>query len=138
VAEKKIGDTLYSSSPLLAKHAIVLQAKLIRVLGPALPALVRALGQAGDASARAVAGVEALNAISAGLDPSAFGDLVEELCETAEVMDSGRYRRVNFNQDFTDHLAEIIPVVVFVIEAQFGDFFKGLLGNGARGKTAAA
>ena len=132
MAEKKIDGVLYTVTPILAKRAVVLQAKLTKVIGPALPALISALANRTDEAAQQKAAIDALNAIAATIDPEAFGDLVEEIVQLAEVQDGGRYRRVIMDQDFTGNLQGILPVVGFVLQEQFGDFFTALTANGAR------
>lgn len=138
MAEKSIDGVVYSTTPLLAKKAIVLQAKLAKALGPALPGLVTAIANRGDEAVATKAALDALNAIAATINPDAFGDLVEEIVQLAEVQDGGRYRRVIMDQDFTGNLAGILPLVGFVLQEQFGDFFTAFVASGARNGKAKA
>ncbi|MFY0735615.1 phage tail assembly chaperone [Aurantimonas sp. NFXS3] len=144
MAEKKIDGVLYSVTPILAKRALVLQARLTKVLGPAMPAMVKAFAsrvdpktatdaQKAEADRIAMeAGLQALRDISESIDPEAFGNLIEDIVQLAEVQEGGRYRRVIMDQDFTGNLQGILPVVGFVLQEQFGDFFTALTANGAR------
>lgn len=132
MAEQTIDGETYSVTPLLAKRAIVLQAKLAKVVGPALPLLIEAMASKKDEAAAQRAGVAALNKIAETIDPVSFGDLIEEVVQLAEIKDGGQYRRVIMDQDFTGNLQGILPVVGFVLREQFGDFFTAFMGSGTR------
>ena len=45
---------------------------------------------------------------------------------------SSGYVRVDFDGDFTGNLSMMMQVAVFVLQEQFGDFFKGALASGIR------
>jgi hypothetical protein len=51
---------------------------------------------------------------------------------------SGAYDPVDMDGDYVGRLGDIIPVAVFVLSEQFGDFFSGALANGARALKAKA
>jgi len=51
---------------------------------------------------------------------------------------SGAYGEVSFDADFTGNLGEIMPVAVFVLQEQFGDFFGAALASGSRKIPAGA
>lgn len=137
MAEKKIDGVTYATSPLPAKRATVLWARITKVLGPSLPHLFRAFASRGDEQAASQAGLEALASLAATLDPEAFGDLVQEIVEIAEVQDNGKYRAVIYDIDFTGNLAGVLPVVGFVLQEQFGDFFSALAATGRQRKAVA-
>lgn len=140
MAEKKINGETYKVSPMLAMDAIVLQARLMRVVGPAmtkLPAIIasRRDGASEEAKAKGEAdAVQAITGIFASCDPKEIGLLIKDLVETAMIQRPSKdYEQVDLDGDFTGKLGSIIPVVLFVLREQFGDFFSGALANGARG-----
>lgn len=136
MAEKKIGESTYKVEPMLATQAMLLQARLARVLGPAaskLPAILAARSADATELAKAQAQAEAVSAITeifARCPPEEIAGLVKDIAELAMVQRPSGYEPVDFDLDFTGRLGNIIPVVVFVLSVQFGDFFSGALANG--------
>lgn len=140
MAEKKIGGKEYKVEPLLATEAIRLQARLLKVVGPALDKLPAIFGNRtkGDAAASNAAAISAFTEIFAKANPDEIAGLVKDICETAMVKrPSGAYDPVEFDVEFRGKLGDIIPVAVFVLQEQFGDFFSAALASGNR-KTAGA
>jgi hypothetical protein len=78
------------------------------------------------------AAIVAFGEILTHVEPEEIADLVKELAEVAMILrPSGQYEKVDFDGDFTHHKGDIIPVVVWVLREQFGDFFTGVpaIGN---------
>lgn len=137
MAERKIGKETYRVDPLPAKRALVLFARLGKVVGPGLEGLVRAIGQRGESDAASnAAAVSALSRILETVDPETFADFVEEIAEIAEVKQGSSYVGVSFEGHFSGRLNEALPVIAFVLREQFGDFFTGLLASGRAGQRA--
>ena len=133
MAEKKIGNKVFKTEPLLATEAIKLQARLLKVLGPALDKLPAILGgrAKGDEATSNAAAIAAFTDIFARADPDEIMALVRDVCEVAMVKrPSGAYDPVSFDGDFTGNLGEIVPVAIFVLQEQFGDFFGAALASG--------
>lgn len=133
MAEKKIGNKVFKTEPLLATEAIKLQARLLKVVGPALDKLPAIFGgrRAGDEVTSNAAAIAAFTDIFARADPDEIMELVKDVCEVAMVKrPSGAYDPVSFDGDFTGNLGEIVPVAVFVLQEQFGDFFGAALASG--------
>jgi hypothetical protein len=133
MAEKKIGEKTFKVEPMLATQAIRLQARLLKVVGPALDKLptIFAGRKKGDEAASNGAAIAAFTDIFTRADPDAIMELIKDVCEVAMVKrPSGAYDPVSFDGDFTGNLGEIIPVAVFVLQEQFGDFFTAALANG--------
>lgn len=133
MAEKKIGKQTYKTEPMLATEAIRLQARLLKVVGPALDKLPTVFGgrQKGDEVVSNAAAIAAFTDIFTRSDPDDIMELVKDVCEVAMVKrPSGAYDPVSFDGDFTGNLGEIIPVAVFVLQEQFGDFFGAALASG--------
>ncbi len=144
MAEKKINGETYKVGPMLATEAIVLQARLMRVLGPAavkLPGIIAARVDGASAEEKAKADQEAIAAITgifAGSEPREIAELIKDIVETAMVQRaSGSYGQIDMDVDFTGRLGDLIPVVTFVLKEQFGDFFSGAVASGRRGLKAA-
>ena len=143
MAEKKINGETYKVAPMLATEAIVLQARLMRVLGPAaakLPAIIasRKEGVGDEEKARAdQEAIAAITGIFAGSEPREIAGLIKDIVETAMVRrPSGVYEQIDMDNDFTGRLGDLIPVVTFALKEQFGDFFSGAVASGRQGLKA--
>lgn len=146
MAEKKIGNRVFKAGGALATQTIILQARIVRFLGPAvglLPAIFAARGKDATEAQRQAAEASALGAIKEIFDrsePEAVAQLVSDICEMAEVsMDGGKsYDRVVFDQDFSDgNVRDIIPATVFILQETLGDFFSGAAASGGLAKAVA-
>lgn len=137
MAEKKIGTRTFKQEPLLATKAMVLQARLLRIAGPAMARLGDIFaGQGADKTkeqkdASNVAAISAFASIFSNSDPDELAELMKDLTEVTMLKRAnGEYGPTDFDGDFTGHAGDIIPVVVWVIREQFGDFFSGVLAIG--------
>ena len=132
MAEKKINGRTFRVAPLLATQAIVLQARLLKVAGPAIGHLGAALDRSDTEKANSAA-LKALASIFEESEPVALAQLVKDVVESAQILrQSGAYDQVDFDGDFTGYQKDIIPVVLFVLQEQFGDFFSASLALGNR------
>lgn len=145
MAERKIGSATYKVEPMLATQAIVLQARLARVIGPAfakIPAILASRKDGASDEAKAQADSDAVAAIVkifAECQPQEIADLVKDVAELAMVQRaSGTYEPVDLDLDFTNNLGELPALVVFVLGVQFGDFFSGALASGRQAVRARA
>jgi hypothetical protein len=137
-SERKINNRTFRVEPMLATRAMVMQARLFRLAGPAierLPEILRGVGSRSqeereEANAHAI---QAFVDIFAKTDPDELAGMIKELAELAEIKrPSGSYDRVDFDGEFTGNGADIVPLVVWVAQEQFGDFFSGLLAAGSQ------
>lgn len=138
MAEKTIGDRQYRSTPLLATQAILLQARLLKVVGPGLSHLKAIMNKGGDEDEgakekAATIALEAFGEIVASADPVVVVGLIRDLVSTVEVRrPSGDYDPCDIDGDFVDDQRKYVyPVAVFAIQEQFGDFFGALPGIGS-------
>ncbi|TBZ81421.1 MULTISPECIES: phage tail assembly chaperone [Rhizobium] len=145
MAEKKINGVEYRVDPLLATKALVLQARLMRAAGPLaskLPSILASRREGAGVEEKAKADADAITAITdifTAISPEEFAFLVKDIIEIAKIRrPSGVYDPVDMDGDFVGRLGDIIPVAVFVLSEQFGDFFSGALANGARALKAKA
>ncbi|QJD54320.1 hypothetical protein [Aminobacter phage Erebus] len=140
MAEKKIGTRTFKVEPLLATDALVLQARLFRAVGPAathFKTVMAARGE-GEETAMGAAAVAALAEIFAKSEPTEIAGLIKDTIEVAQIKrPSGVYENCDFDGDFTGQSKDIIPVALFVLQEQFGDFFTGLLAAGNLKRLAA-
>lgn len=143
MAEKKINGRTFKTGPLLATEAIKLQARLLKVLAPALdklPAIFKGAGKSDadpEAAASNAAAIAAFGEIFNRSNPDEIATLVKDVTELALIKrPSGAYESVDFDGEFSDRLGDIIPVVVWVLREQFGDFFSGALGSGVLKRQA--
>lgn len=143
MAEKKIGARTFKCEPMLAMEALVLQARLFKALGPAVPhfgAVMAGYGTDKTEEEKSRSNASALGALAhvfASAEPIALANLVKDIAEAAMIKgDSGEYRPVDLDGDFTGNQKDLMPLILFVLREQFGDFFAGLPGLGSLGKIA--
>jgi len=151
MAEKKINGRTFKVVPLPAGEALELYAETLRIAGHGagrLPALL--LGADGTSEASALKDLALLLAMSDVLNGAGsvpIRDLVKRLVEVAMIQrPGGSYEQVDLDHDFTGQLGDIIPVVKFVLQEQFSDFFTasgasgilGMLKGGSQSTRSAA
>lgn len=144
MAEKKINGRTFKTEPMLAMDSLVLQARLLKAVGPAVAKLGDVLKGRGEnatpeqKAASDAAAIGAFSALFANSEPRQLAELIKDIIEVAMIKgDSGEYRQADFDGDFTGQQKDIIPVVMWVLGEQFGDFFAGLPGIGNLKKLAA-
>lgn len=136
MAEKKIGDRVYSVDPLLATKAVRLLARLTKVAGAAverLPVIFSGIGTTGEAAEKSnSAAVAAFSDIFMKNDTDEIVTLVTDIVQVAKIKrQSGAWDHVDFDGDMTDAMEQIIPVALFVLQEQFAGFFGGALAGGS-------
>jgi hypothetical protein len=144
MAEKKINGRTFKVVPMLATDALAMQARLFKAIGPAmprLPTILAGLSEKGE-GARSTAEVNAIAAlveVLGGAQPAETTALIKDIVEKAQIhRPSGAWEEVDLDGDFTGHLADIPPVVIFVLKENFSDFFGDLLRNVGNRASAAA
>ncbi len=144
--EKKIAGETYRCTPLPASRAIELYADLARIATLAsgrLPAIVASLAakvEEGDPAAQ-IADMQALAALGDILQRNTSDDirrLVERIVSSAEIRRPSGYDVVNLDDDFTGNLGGLLPLIRFVLEVNFADFFPASGGNGPLSRLRAA
>jgi hypothetical protein len=145
MAEKKINGRTFKAEPMLATDALVLQARLFKALGPAVQhfgAIMRGHGEDKTEEQKAqsnAAAIGALASVFAQSQPQEIAGIIKDLVETCQIKrDSGNYDPCDFDGDFTGNQKDIMPVVLFALQEQFGDFFAGVPGIGNLGKALKA
>jgi hypothetical protein len=141
MAEKKINGRLFKTEPLLATQSMLLKARLLKILGPAVPKLVEAFqARVEDKSAEGeqrsnLAALAAFSEIFTGVEPEVLAGLVKDICEIAQIRrDNGQYFPLDFDGDMTGHDGDVPALVIWVLTEQFGSFFKGLPAFGTRSR----
>ncbi|MGV1985584.1 phage tail assembly chaperone [Agrobacterium sp. 22-221-1] len=139
MADRKIDGIEYHVDPLPAVESIELYADILRLLGPAanrLPAIILSL-QADSEGQQMMADVAALAAISdilSRVTSQEISALAARIVAIASIKrPSGDYESCDLDGDFTDKKKNIIPLMKFVLEEQFRDFFTGRRPNGIIG-----
>ena len=150
-AEKKINGREFRVPDLLATEALTLQARLFKILGPAVNnfgAVFAGHGSKDDetlsdeekAKIQAASGAAALQALSSifmNLQPNEYTSFVNDVMKTVQIKrPSGQYDPCDLDGDFTMHKKDIVPVVLFALREHFGDFFADLPGVGNLGVKA--
>jgi hypothetical protein len=144
MAEKTINGRTFKHEPMLAEESMELQAELFRLAGPAMAHLGGMLAGVGaqgedDIARSNIAAVAAFNDIFQTTPPREYAQLVKKVCEMARIKrPSGNYEKLHFNGDMTDNKKDIIPLVVWVIQEEYGDFFGGFEAVGNLRKLNAA
>lgn len=144
MAETEIGGRTYRVGVVLATDAIVLQARLLQIVGGGLDRLPVILGSRvegatpemramGDAAA-----VAALGDIFAKCEPKTVAKLVQDIVGYATIhRPSGAWEKVDLDGEFTENKADIFPLCLWVLREILGDFFSGLQASGALKKILA-
>ena len=137
MAEKKFGKRTFQQGHMLATEAMVMQARLLKIAGPAIGRLGEIFAGFGpdkteeEKNRSNVAAIMAFSNIFANSDPEELAGLIKDLIEVTQIKrENGDYTKTDFDGDFTGQTADIVPVVVWVIREQFGDFFSGVLAIG--------
>lgn len=143
MAEKVIGGRTFKVGEVLATEAILLQARLLQIVGGGLDRLPVILGSrvkeatpemkaAGDAAA-----VAALGDICAKAEPKTVVALIGDIVRLAQVQrPSKEWEQVDLDGEFTTAKGDLFPVLIFVLREVLGDFFSGLQASGALKKMA--
>lgn len=138
MAEKKINATTYKTEPMLATEALILQANLFKIIGPAIDRFGSVMKGFGtdkseeEQGASNMAAIAAIGDIFQKNEPMAVAKIIEDIIAHSMILrPSGSYDKVDFDGDMTTRKADIMPLFIFVVKEQFGDFFTGLsaLGN---------
>lgn len=146
MSEKKIGGRTFRCEPLLARDAIVLQARLIKFLGAGIDRLPQIFG---GMSAKATpeekekanaSAIRAITEIFGKAEPDQVADLASDIVRIAQIVrPSGAYDPCDLDGDFSGRdMKDLFPVITFVLQEQFGDFFGGADAAGNRVARAKA
>lgn len=119
--EKVINGSSYSVTQLPARRALRLQAKLMKLLGPAASTIFVASGDL-DTADQAIP--KAVSALAAQLDDKTFDQLILELLQ-GQARKNGKEITENvLDMEFSGNLNELYLLLIFVLEVNFGDFFR--------------
>jgi len=147
---KVINGVTYKVAPFPAVEALKLKAHLVKILGPALGRLIGSIRGAGDVLNAEVNGIElagALDGLMSQLGEDAFVALIKRMLGAAscEIPDetTGKPVMISFASDFDTkldlvfqgRLFDVYPVLAFVLEVNYPDFFGKLGGIGAKLQT---
>lgn len=119
--EKIINGSTYSVTQLPARRALKLQAKLIKLLGPAVSTIFIASGDL-DTADQSIP--KAVSALVTQLDDKTFDQLVLELLQGQVRRDGKEITEHVLDLEFAGKLNELFLVISFVLEVNFGDFFQ--------------
>lgn len=144
MAEKKINGVTYVAGAVLATEALRLQIRIMQLLGGAvdrLPGIIAGLAsnatpETKEKSNQAI--IAALTDILAKCDPDATVTLIGDIVALAGVQrPSGSVEKVDLDGHITEHPANLMPLMAFVLMETFGAFFSGLPGNGVPNRQTA-
>lgn len=145
MAEIEISGQTYRVGVVLATESIVLQARLLQIVGGGLDRLPVILGSrvegatpemkaVGDAAA-----VAALGDIFSKCEPKTVAKLIQDIVGYATIhRPSGAWEKAELDADFTERKSDIFPLCLWVLREILGDFYSGLLASGALKKMMAA
>lgn len=116
--EKIIGDSTYAVTQMPAMRAIKLQARLLKLVGPSLAAMIVSDPENPDSCLPMAVGL-----LADKLNPDDFENLVITLLQGVR-KDGVEISKDKANLDFAGKLNELYLVLQFVLEANFSDFFQ--------------
>lgn len=148
MAEKRLSDgSLYRVDKVLATKALVLKARLLKILGGAvdrLPAIMEGRGENAkgeEKTASDAAAIAALGDIIVRIDPVDVVNIMAEIISYGQIQPQGEsgWQRADIDGHFTDRQGDLYPVVIFTLREIFGGFFTGFPATGIlkRAKTVA-
>ncbi len=138
MAEFKIKGREFRVFKMPATKAIVLQARLVRFLGPAanqIPSILRDLQATDNPEKQAAAQSAAIKAfadIFMTNEAEEIAQLVIDIASLAQIKAAnGMHTAVDVDREFTECLEDLPALLVHVLKEQFGSFFSALpvLGN---------
>lgn len=144
MADKKIGGREFRVGTVLATEALRLQFRLLQIIGGGVDRLPVILAGAGQASPEAkqasqAAAVAAFADMIGKADPDRSVKLMQDIAGLAQLKQaSGAWGEVDIDTDFTDHKADLFPLLTWVLKEVLGDFFGGLQATGALSKMMGA
>ena len=120
-----LGGVDYKITPFVATKGLVIEVKLVKLLGPAFMELQKAAQ--GDGSEDAVLG-EAINVLIGQMDKVDVVSLIKELVSNV----SKGTMAINFDQEFAQRYGVLFDLIKEVLKVNFSDVFSKLgLGIGA-------
>lgn len=140
MAEKKIAGTTYRTEQMLARDALALMAKLIKVGGSGWDKLRGLLDddvRAGSVNVKTVA-IDALIDVVRNNPTDEVLDLIDEIAGLAQRRaPSGSYDVVEVNQ-FTGRMSELFELISWIMQEQFASFFGDVASSNGGRKAAAS
>lgn len=139
MAEKKFGTRTFRVRDPLATEALMLQARLLQIIGGGvdrLPTIIAGMGtdkpeEVKNASNAAL--VAALGDIFSKTEPKRTVALISDIISMADVQGaSGEYGTADVDQDFSgkENAKFLFPVLAWILSEVLGDFFGGVLASG--------
>jgi hypothetical protein len=119
--EKTINGSSYSVTQLPARRALRLQAKLVKLLGPAVSTIFVASGDLDNADQSIP---KAIAALASQLDDKSFDQLVLDLLQGQARKNGKEINEAVLDMEFAGNLNELFLLLAFVLEVNFGDFFR--------------
>lgn len=119
--EKQINGSNYSVTQLPARRALKLQAKLLKLLGPAMSEIF--LAAAKDISRADLAIPNAIRILANDIDDKTFDAFVMEMLQGVR-KDGIELNEKTVDLEFAGNLNELFLVLQYVLEVNYGDFFQ--------------
>lgn len=146
MAEKTLGDgSLLRVESVLATQAIVLQARLMKIVGAAvdrLPVIMSGRGDVDPAKKTAsdAAALAALADIVNKADPVEVAAIIAEVIGYCSIKPKGQtgWQKADLDGHFSDRKADIFPTVIFALREIFGDFFSAFPATGILDRAMAS
>ena len=126
--KKLINEKEYYCRQLPATKALPLKFELGRILGASLPSLFVAKG--GSTEAQAEAFGKAIENLFTKTNPEQLMDLIKRVVSNCTVdgkriMEGVDEKTISFDDLYTDNFKEMYLAFYFVLEVNYGNFFKG-------------
>lgn len=119
--EKQIGNSVYMVTQLPARRALKLQAKLLKLLGPAASEIFLAAAKDIDNADRSIP--KAISLLVSELDDKTFDSFIMEMLVGVR-KDGMELNEKTADLEFAGKLNELFLVIQYVLEVNFGDFFQ--------------
>ena len=124
----EINGRQYEVKQLLATQTVMLQARLLKIVGPGMEELKVLLSGNIDEMMQAQVALAGMGKIFADCDPRAVTGFIKDVVESCRVKrrDSGQMGDVIMDADFSGKTNDLFKLLFFALKDMFGEFFTEL------------
>ena len=123
----EINGRYYEVKPLLATETVMLQTRLLKIVGPGMEELKELLSGSTDEMMKAQVALAGMGKIFADCDPRAVTTFIKDVVESCKIKrESGQTGDVIMDVDFSGKTNELFKLLFFALKDMFGEFFTEL------------
>lgn len=128
----EINGRQYEVKQLLATQTVMLQARLLKIVGPGMEELKMLLSGNVDEMMQAQVALAGMGKIFSDCDPRAVTGFIKDVIESCKVRrESGQMGDVIMDADFSGKTNDLFKLLFFALKDMFGEFFIELQAAGS-------